>query len=617
MGGLSRWLDVEVGADEIVLNTLPSNVTFADLQNDNEFKLIIGDFGKIEDGPRLKIFKGTMLVSDFSLPDLPLGVVAFYNSESKPRPLPLLAVAFSSCMYIYRSMNLFYKYYLPSIDLNPGETEVWKQLVDPENHKEETVLRLIENLKKIPEKVLSNQSKDFLTLNIEQQMEYLETYNNIPHKKYSDISCITTLKMSSVDKYAASCLVVGSEDGDVIILDPQTFTPLTCVKLCSMKRTPYQIVATGLYSVEYRLTVATREKCVCVVKRDWMEGRMLFATDDHITAIEVFTTDNTIMVICADNTLACYSRKGRKQWYIPLEHKPVAMTLVPVMHLGVTLVAVALTSGHLHLYDGKAKRDSLFIKDVVSVMKFGQLGQEEHVFTIITTSGNLMLKILKRTADFNSSGSVEHGASTVQKPWLIPKKSKLFLEQAARERENAQAMHTTFQLELSRLRLLAARTLLAAHSRADNVVAQGQFEPIRLAAEVEGLGPTFVVSLIVENTSPDKAVVGLYILFHVLFTSYKVSNPSIKVPLLSPGGSLRLSTLVEEQFDDLNPDVFFRPVTGRAGDAATLKVLLMKSGRSTPVLAATVQMPPTDPMMVPYDKIQATAAAQRDHDDDE
>lgn len=45
-------------------------------------------------------------------------------------------------------------------------------------------------------------------------------------------------------------------------------------------------------------------------------------------------------------------------------------------------------------------------------------------------------------------------------------------------------------------------------------------------------------------------------------------------------------------------------MTGQA-EGALIKVLLLKDGRPNPVLAAAVQMPPTDPMMVPYDKIQA------------
>lgn len=55
MGGMSRWLDVEAGTDDIDINSLPSNLVLCDLQNDNEFKLIIGDLGKGGESAKLKV----------------------------------------------------------------------------------------------------------------------------------------------------------------------------------------------------------------------------------------------------------------------------------------------------------------------------------------------------------------------------------------------------------------------------------------------------------------------------------------------------------------------------------------------------------------------------------
>lgn len=55
MGTITRWLDVEVGTDDIELNTLPSNLALIDLHNDNEFKLVVGDLGKGDEGPKLKV----------------------------------------------------------------------------------------------------------------------------------------------------------------------------------------------------------------------------------------------------------------------------------------------------------------------------------------------------------------------------------------------------------------------------------------------------------------------------------------------------------------------------------------------------------------------------------
>lgn len=52
---MSRWLDVEVGTDDIDLNTLPGNLALVDLQSDNEIKLLVGDIGRGEEGPKLKV----------------------------------------------------------------------------------------------------------------------------------------------------------------------------------------------------------------------------------------------------------------------------------------------------------------------------------------------------------------------------------------------------------------------------------------------------------------------------------------------------------------------------------------------------------------------------------
>lgn len=42
----------------------------------------------------------------------------------------------------------------------------------------------------------------------------------------SIITCITTLKKSMTEEDAASCLVAGTENSDIYILDPDAFTIL-------------------------------------------------------------------------------------------------------------------------------------------------------------------------------------------------------------------------------------------------------------------------------------------------------------------------------------------------------------------------------------------------------
>lgn len=223
---------MEVGTDDIDLVTLPSNLVLVDLQNDNEFKLLVGDLGRGEEAPKLKIFKGAMQISDMVLPDLPLGVVGFYTSDMVPRSIPIIAVAYSSCVYMYRNFKLYYKYYLPSTELNMCEMEVWKQLSNTNNHSIESLKPLIESLKSIPHKTLTPLSQNLLNLTSEQQLEYIENNTELPNQKNTEIVCICTMKLNSVERYAVGCLVVATENGDVFILDPQTFTLLSQREIC-------------------------------------------------------------------------------------------------------------------------------------------------------------------------------------------------------------------------------------------------------------------------------------------------------------------------------------------------------------------------------------------------
>jgi Bardet-Biedl syndrome 1 protein len=48
----------------------------------------------------------------------------------------------------------------------------------------------------------------------------VQTYKNMPLVQQTVITCMTTLKKSREDFSAVSCLVVGTETGSVIVLDP-------------------------------------------------------------------------------------------------------------------------------------------------------------------------------------------------------------------------------------------------------------------------------------------------------------------------------------------------------------------------------------------------------------
>lgn len=88
------------------------------------------------------------------------------------------------------------------------------------------------------------------------------------------------------------------------------------------------------------------------------------------------------------------------------------------------------------------------------------MGQEERTMAMVTVGGGLCVKILKRTADFSVHNTMSDLPINDGSKFLIPKKTRLFVEQTIRERSEAKKIHTTFQQGLLRLRLMVAKKVV-------------------------------------------------------------------------------------------------------------------------------------------------------------
>lgn len=153
------------------------------------------------------------------------------------------------------------------------------------------------------------------------------------------------------------------------------------------------------------------------------------------------------------------------------------------------------------------------------------MGQEERTIAMVTVGGALCMKILKRTADFNVNNSTSNPSCNASK-FSIPKKTRLFVDQTIRERAEAKKIHNTFQQGFLRLRLTTAK-------RASEHLNESQTlgpNPITLEANVLGLGPNYMIRVVVTNISEDLAHTELYILCRAEDTS--VSPRVINLPLL-------------------------------------------------------------------------------------
>lgn len=219
--------------------------------------------------------------------------------------------------------------------------------------------------------------------------------------------------------------------------------------------------------------------------------------------------------------------QGNRLWTTPTTQPITCLCLISLKHLSLHLIAVGLKGGSLHLYHGRQPIDYVTVPDTACAITFGQLGQEDHVLIVITVAGTLNYKILKRTADFSVSSARDASPLQMNKPLPLPKRSKWFLEQSMRERENPIEMHRNFQQDLVRLRLIAASAL--AQNLADQTGVGNEGAMVKVAAQVIGLGPRFTVTLTIENMHSEVGLLDLFVVFQADVNLYKMSYYYVKV----------------------------------------------------------------------------------------
>ena len=99
---LHAWHDPVAG-----LKSFTSCVRLADLSGDGESKLLVAGTDK-----RLKIYKGTTLLSENMLLAAPVSVCVFYPDAKKA---PSVGVAAGPFVFIYRNLRPYYKFSLPML----------------------------------------------------------------------------------------------------------------------------------------------------------------------------------------------------------------------------------------------------------------------------------------------------------------------------------------------------------------------------------------------------------------------------------------------------------------------------------------------------------------------
>lgn len=157
--------------------------------------------------------------------------------------------------------------------------------------------------------------------------------------------------------------------------------------------------------------------------------------------------------------VTCYSARGKKLKGIIVPEPVTEMINLPIKRSKLTnILLVALISGDIYLYQDTQKIYSFRVFAPVISMVFGQYGREDNTLIIIHGQGQMTIKMWSRNTNPEQFTQNISGPPAEQNiPIPIPKKTKIFLEQTVREKENAREIHRVFQKDLCKLRLSTAR----------------------------------------------------------------------------------------------------------------------------------------------------------------
>jgi Bardet-Biedl syndrome 1 protein len=261
------------------------------------------------------------------------------------------------------------------------------------------------------------------------------------------------------------------------------------------------VASTGLLDVDYRIVVACRDGRVYTVKNDELSTVVIELETQPCGLIR---TAKQIHVACMNRVIHCYHAKGKKAYSLYLPAEITCMESMEVTRTrAVRCLLVALANNELRVYNEKHVVSKFDMMEPVRGLRFGRMGREDNTLILCTRGGNLQVKIMPRLANLEAVS--QNGPPPEQDiPLAVPKKTKLYVEQTQREREQAVDMHQAFQRDLLKLRLNTARAYVKILKDGQSPVNESrQGVTVRLQATVQGLGPLFKIRVHVVNTGTE------------------------------------------------------------------------------------------------------------------
>ena len=177
-------------------------------------------------------------------------------------------------------MKPYFKYTLPTMDLNQVEKEAWIQSRD-DKFDPDMLYDILSNLNSENSSVpLSQRSKTFLKIprGSDESLQFLEKHKNSALTRHSSIVAMASMKKNINDENGLSILIVATEEKELLFLDVEAFTILKKIQLPSVA---VFIGTNGLFDVEFQISIISRDGHCYTMNRDTEIPKDLFSMKTH------------------------------------------------------------------------------------------------------------------------------------------------------------------------------------------------------------------------------------------------------------------------------------------------------------------------------------------------
>ena len=194
------------------------------------------------------------------------------------------------------------------------------------------------------------------------------------------------------DPKSQSQLVIGTENQEIMILEPSGMNVMKTIKL---KAVPVFLTAIGSYEVDYKIYIACRNGYTYQIK----SGKLSTSFQVHIESkpIGMIKLDKTLVIAAMNRNIYSFYNKGRINFtkLMPAEITDICKLEVRRAQ-NMQCILVALKNGEIRMFNDKYHIDTITIGENIYGMKYGIYGREEGCLLINTASGGLQAKYLER-----------------------------------------------------------------------------------------------------------------------------------------------------------------------------------------------------------------------------